>query len=108
MNVPVIGGHAGITIIPVISQATPAVTFAKDELKAMTERIQDAGTEVVKAKAGAVRLSKLRLKVKNTVLLPRPLCSIHTSIPRFLSLQYDMNTPSLAWGFRACKGLNKR
>jgi len=53
VNVPVIGGHAGITIIPLISQATPAVEFPADQLKALTERIQDAGTEVVKAKAGA-------------------------------------------------------
>merc|ERR1712180_237257 len=53
VNVPVVGGHAGITIIPLISQATPAVEFPADQLKALTERIQDAGTEVVKAKAGA-------------------------------------------------------
>merc|ERR1712165_185943 len=31
----------------------PAVEFPSDQLKALTERIQDAGTEVVKAKAGA-------------------------------------------------------
>jgi malate dehydrogenase len=53
VNVPVIGGHAGITIIPLISQATPSVSFPEAELKAMTERIQEAGTEVVKAKDGA-------------------------------------------------------
>merc|ERR1712048_1192369 len=52
-RVPVIGGHASITIIPVISQATPAVSFDEATTKALTERIQDAGTEVVKAKAGA-------------------------------------------------------
>jgi len=52
-RVPVIGGHAGITIIPVMSQATPAVSFDSAKTKALTERIQDAGTEVVKAKAGA-------------------------------------------------------
>jgi len=53
VNCPVVGGHAGITIMPLISQCTPAVQFPADELKALTERIQDAGTEVVKAKAGA-------------------------------------------------------
>ncbi|KAK2720800.1 malate dehydrogenase, mitochondrial-like [Artemia franciscana] len=53
VNCPVIGGHAGITILPVISQCTPSVSFEPDQLKALTERIQDAGTEVVKAKAGA-------------------------------------------------------
>jgi len=53
VNIPVIGGHAGITIIPLISQASPSVEFPEAQLKALTERIQDAGTEVVKAKAGA-------------------------------------------------------
>ncbi len=53
VNCPVVGGHAGITIMPLISQCSPKVEFAPDALKAMTERIQDAGTEVVKAKAGA-------------------------------------------------------
>jgi malate dehydrogenase len=51
-NIPVIGGHAGVTIIPLISQATPGVTFPAAELEALTKRIQEAGTEVVKAKAG--------------------------------------------------------
>lgn len=53
VNVPVIGGHAGITIMPILSQATPSVSFPPDQLKALTARIQEAGTEVVKAKAGA-------------------------------------------------------
>merc|ERR1712050_61196 len=53
VNCPVVGGHAGVTIMPLISQCTPAVEFPADELKALTERIQDAGTEVVKAKDGA-------------------------------------------------------
>lgn len=53
-NIPVIGGHSGITIIPVLSQAKPSCKFSDDEVKKLTERIQNAGTEVVKAKAGAV------------------------------------------------------
>jgi malate dehydrogenase len=53
VNCPVIGGHSGVTIIPVISQCKPGVQFPEAELKKMTERIQEAGTEVVKAKAGA-------------------------------------------------------
>lgn len=51
-NVPVIGGHSGITIIPLISQCKPSVSFPEDQVKALTLRIQEAGTEVVKAKAG--------------------------------------------------------
>lgn len=51
VNVPVIGGHSGVTIIPLLSQTTPSVNIK--DVKALTERIQEAGTEVVKAKAGA-------------------------------------------------------
>lgn len=53
VSVPVIGGHAGITILPLLSQVKPSVTFTNDELEKLTERIQNAGTEVVNAKAGA-------------------------------------------------------
>jgi malate dehydrogenase len=53
VNIPVIGGHSGVTIIPLISQAKPKIDLPEHELKALTARIQDAGTEVVKAKAGA-------------------------------------------------------
>lgn len=50
---PVVGGHAGTTILPLLSQATPKVSFSEADAAAMTERIQNAGTEVVEAKAGA-------------------------------------------------------
>lgn len=53
VNLPVIGGHSGVTIIPLLSQCKPAVNFKQDKIQALTERIQEAGTEVVKAKAGA-------------------------------------------------------
>jgi len=52
VNCPVIGGHSGVTIMPLISQCQPKVDFPADKLSALTLRIQDAGTEVVKAKAG--------------------------------------------------------
>lgn len=50
---PVIGGHSGVTIIPLLSQANPAVNFPEAKVEQLTKRIQEAGTEVVKAKAGA-------------------------------------------------------
>jgi malate dehydrogenase len=53
VNVPVVGGHSGNTIVPLLSQASPSVSFSKEELDRMTVRIQNAGTEVVEAKAGA-------------------------------------------------------
>ncbi|XP_076302203.1 malate dehydrogenase, mitochondrial-like [Lasioglossum baleicum] len=52
VSVTVIGGHSGVTIIPLLSQTKPSVSIPEDKLKALTLRIQEAGTEVVKAKAG--------------------------------------------------------
>lgn len=55
VSVPCVGGHAGTTILPLLSQATPAAAAVwddADEAAAMTARIQEAGTEVVKAKDG--------------------------------------------------------
>jgi malate dehydrogenase len=52
VNVPVVGGHAGITILPLFSQASPKVQLTDDEIEALTKRTQDGGTEVVQAKAG--------------------------------------------------------
>ncbi|MDC1066210.1 malate dehydrogenase [Candidatus Pseudothioglobus singularis] len=50
VRVPVIGGHSGITILPLLSQS--GFEFSDDDAAAMTKRIQNAGTEVVEAKAG--------------------------------------------------------
>ncbi|KAL3160027.1 hypothetical protein ABBQ38_010412 [Trebouxia sp. C0009 RCD-2024] len=52
VNVPVIGGHAGVTILPLLSQAQPRIHLPDAKAKALMERIQNAGTEVVEAKAG--------------------------------------------------------
>ncbi|KAJ6416971.1 hypothetical protein OIU84_002788 [Salix udensis] len=52
VNVPVVGGHAGITILPLFSQATPKANLSDAEITALTKRTQDGGTEVVEAKAG--------------------------------------------------------
>ncbi|WP_031491269.1 malate dehydrogenase [Succinivibrio dextrinosolvens] len=51
--VPVIGGHSGTTIIPLLSKVIGHEKIAADRIKTLTERIQNAGTEVVEAKAGA-------------------------------------------------------
>jgi len=50
-NVTVIGGHSGITIIPLLSQLN--LKFSQEETEKLTNRIQFGGDEVVKAKAGA-------------------------------------------------------
>ncbi|EKO3877071.1 malate dehydrogenase [Vibrio metschnikovii] len=51
VHVPVIGGHSGVTILPLLSQVD-SVEFTEQEIAALTKRIQNAGTEVVEAKAG--------------------------------------------------------
>ncbi|KAJ8645470.1 hypothetical protein MRB53_007218 [Persea americana] len=51
--VPVVGGHAGVTILPLLSQVKPPCSFSAEEIKYLTDRIQNGGTEVVEAKAGA-------------------------------------------------------
>ncbi|MCC5878551.1 MAG: malate dehydrogenase [Idiomarina sp.] len=51
VHVPVIGGHSGTTILPLLSQVE-GVAFSDEEIAQLTHRIQNAGTEVVEAKAG--------------------------------------------------------
>ncbi|MDT9587536.1 MAG: malate dehydrogenase [Candidatus Arsenophonus melophagi] len=51
IEVTVIGGHSGITILPLLSQI-PDISFTAAEIEELTERIQNAGTEVVQAKGG--------------------------------------------------------
>lgn len=49
-NLRVIGGHSGNTILPLLSQLN--LDFSADECETLTNRIRNAGTEVVEAKAG--------------------------------------------------------
>ncbi|KAH9319887.1 hypothetical protein KI387_021656, partial [Taxus chinensis] len=51
LDIPVVGGHAGITILPLLSKTEPYATFTEEEIEQLTVRIQNAGTEVVEAKA---------------------------------------------------------
>jgi malate dehydrogenase len=50
--VTVVGGHAGVTILPLLSQASGA-KFTPAQIEALTHRIQFGGDEVVKAKDGS-------------------------------------------------------
>ncbi|KAA0158844.1 hypothetical protein FNF28_06089 [Cafeteria roenbergensis] len=51
-DVTVIGGHAGTTILPLLSQVEGA-DFSPEQIAALTHRIQFGGDEVVQAKDGA-------------------------------------------------------
>ena len=53
-KVPVIGGHSGVTIVPLLSQAAQASSISPGEqYEKLVHRIQFGGDEVVKAKDGA-------------------------------------------------------
>ena len=52
VTVPVVGGHAGTTIMPLLSRV-PGLKLSEEDLAKMTYRIQFGGDEVVKAKDGA-------------------------------------------------------
>lgn len=72
LNCPVVEGHSGVTIVPLISWCQPFVSFPLDERIAMTTRIQRDGTEVVEAKAGngsaTLSMAYARSKFVNSVL----------------------------------------
>ncbi|KAJ3220343.1 malate DEHYDROGENASE, NAD-dependent [Dinochytrium kinnereticum] len=51
LAIPVIGGHSGITIVPILSAIKADLTATERE--SLTHRIQYGGDEVVKAKDGA-------------------------------------------------------
>ncbi|EIC84647.1 malate dehydrogenase [Serratia sp. M24T3] len=51
IEVSVIGGHSGVTILPLLSQVK-GLSFSESEIQQLTTHIQNAGTEVVEAKAG--------------------------------------------------------
>lgn len=52
VDIKVVGGHSGPTIVPILSSVN-GVTFTEEEAKSLVNRIQYGGDEVVKAKAGA-------------------------------------------------------
>merc|ERR1711957_756105 len=52
IDVPVIGGHAGVTILPLFSQVPAMNGMAADKVADMDKHVQDAGTDVVNAKGG--------------------------------------------------------
>merc|ERR1712070_1049021 len=52
INVPVVGGHAGVTILPLFFQVSAMKGVDADKIPDLDKRVQDAGTEVVTAKDG--------------------------------------------------------
>merc|ERR1711937_417188 len=52
INIRVVCGHAGATILPLFSQDASGKKIPADKLVDLDKRVQDAGTEVVNAKGG--------------------------------------------------------
>lgn len=52
VSVPVVGGHAGVTILPLFSQDKDASKIDKEKIPDLDKHVQNAGTEVVEAKNG--------------------------------------------------------
>jgi len=52
VDVPVVGGHAGVTIMPVFSQVPQVGKLSAEQITALDKHVQDAGTDVVNAKNG--------------------------------------------------------
>jgi malate dehydrogenase len=73
-EVTVVGGHAGTTILPLLSQV-PSAKFSADQIAKLTNRIQFGGDEVVQAKngAGSATLSMAQAAARFTNSLMRAL-----------------------------------
>merc|ERR1712087_288477 len=52
IRIPVVGGHAGATILPLFSQDKTAASVDAEKIPDLDKKVQDAGTEVVNAKGG--------------------------------------------------------
>ena len=52
VRIPVVGGHAGATILPLFSQDKHASSIDKEKIPELDKKVQDAGTVVVEAKGG--------------------------------------------------------
>ncbi|ELU44687.1 malate dehydrogenase [Rhizoctonia solani AG-1 IA] len=73
--VTVVGGHSGVTIVPLLSQIGQSLQPDSEKWKALVNRIQYGGDEVVKAKdgAGSATLSMAYAAAKFTNQLLRAL-----------------------------------
>merc|ERR1712060_147095 len=52
INIPVVGGHAGTTILPLFSQDKIGKTIAAEKIPDLDMHVQNAGTDVVEGKGG--------------------------------------------------------
>ncbi|KAG9076660.1 hypothetical protein FS749_011531 [Ceratobasidium sp. UAMH 11750] len=92
-TVPVVGGHSGVTILPLLSQAKPALpsSASQADIEALTNRIQFGGDEVVKAKdgAGSATLSMAYAAAEFTNAVLKGLKGEEVVVPSYVHLAAD-------------------
>ncbi|KAG9125311.1 hypothetical protein FRC07_008147 [Ceratobasidium sp. 392] len=92
-TVPVVGGHSGVTIIPLLSQANPPLPSgtSQQDIEALTNRIQFGGDEVVKAKdgAGSATLSMAYAAAEFTAAVLKGLKGGDVTVPSYVHVGAD-------------------
>ncbi|KAJ2689090.1 hypothetical protein IWW39_001729 [Coemansia spiralis] len=91
LRIPVIGGHSGNTIVPLLSMASTPLDLSETEIAELTNRIQFGGDEVVKAKdgAGSATLSMAYAGARFADSLIRAIKGEKTVEPTFINLAAD-------------------
>ncbi|KAJ2238321.1 hypothetical protein H4R99_000244 [Coemansia sp. RSA 1722] len=91
LRVPVIGGHSGNTIVPLLSMASTPLEFDSKAVEELTHRIQFGGDEVVKAKdgAGSATLSMAYAGARFADSLIRAMSGETVVEPTFIALAAD-------------------
>ncbi|KAJ2743119.1 hypothetical protein GGI20_003983 [Coemansia sp. BCRC 34301] len=97
LRVPVVGGHSGNTIVPLLSQASTPLDLSEAEIAELTHRIQFGGDEVVKAKdgAGSATLSMAYAGARFADSLIRSINGEHVVEPAFIDLAADSHGAKL-------------
>ncbi|KAJ1648309.1 hypothetical protein LPJ64_000362 [Coemansia asiatica] len=92
LRVPVVGGHSGNTIVPLLSMASTPLEFDIKTIEELTQRIQFGGDEVVKAKdgAGSATLSMAYAGARFADSLIRAMSGETVVEPTFIALAADV------------------
>jgi len=94
--VPVVGGHSGVTIVPLLSQSSHPLpsNFADADYETLVKRIQFGGDEVVKAKDGAGSAT-LSMAYAGAAFAAKVIRAVGgekgIAVPSFVSLAADPN-----------------
>ncbi|KAJ2377281.1 hypothetical protein IW150_001474 [Coemansia sp. RSA 2607] len=91
LRVPVVGGHSGNTIVPLLSMASTSLDLNDKAVEDLTNRIQFGGDEVVKAKdgAGSATLSMAYAGARFADSVIRALSGESVVEPTFIDLNAD-------------------